>query len=57
MDAAQVPIVRGYHGDNQDPNYLLEESRKIGFPVMLKASLGGGGKGMRIVMEEKQFFE
>lgn len=57
MDAAKVPIVRGYHGDNQDPNHLLQEARKIGFPVMLKASLGGGGKGMRIVMEEKHFFE
>ena len=36
---------------------MLEESRKIGFPVMLKASLGGGGKGMRIVKTEKEFFE
>jgi 3-methylcrotonyl-CoA carboxylase alpha subunit len=57
MDKANVPIVKGYHGDEQDPHHLLEESRKIGFPVMLKASLGGGGKGMRIVMEEKYFFE
>ncbi len=52
MDNAKVPIVKGYHGDNQDPNFLLEEARKIGFPVMLKASLGGGGKGMKIVEEE-----
>ena len=57
MENANVPIVKGYHGDEQDPEHLLEESRKIGFPVMLKASLGGGGKGMRIVMEEKYFFE
>lgn len=57
MDNAKVPIVKGYHGDNQDPNFLLEEARKIGFPVMLKASLGGGGKGMRIVMEEREFFD
>ena len=57
MENANVPIVRGYHGDNQDPDFLLLEAKKIGFPVMLKASLGGGGKGMRIVMEEKEFFD
>jgi len=57
MDAAKVPIVKGYHGDEQAPEFLLEESRKIGFPVMLKASLGGGGKGMRIVMNESEFFD
>jgi 3-methylcrotonyl-CoA carboxylase alpha subunit len=49
MGNAKVPIVPGYHGDKQDPNFLLEESKKIGFPVIIKASLGGGGKGMRIV--------
>lgn len=57
MDNAKVPIVGGYHGDNQDPNFLLAESHKIGFPVMLKAALGGGGKGMRIVMKESEFFD
>jgi len=57
MDAAKVPIVKGYHGDNQDPQFLLKEAHKIGFPVMLKASLGGGGKGMRIVMNESEFFD
>ena len=57
MDAAKVPIVKGYHGDNQDPNFLLQEAKKIGFPVMLKASLGGGGKGMRIVWKESEFFD
>ena len=57
MDNANVPIVKGYHGDNQDPNFLLAEAKKIGFPVMLKASLGGGGKGMRIVMQESEFFD
>lgn len=57
MDAANVPIVKGYHGDNQDPEFLLQEAHKIGFPVMLKASLGGGGKGMRIVMNESEFFD
>lgn len=57
MGNAKVPIVPGYHGDNQDPNFLLAESKKIGFPVIIKASLGGGGKGMRIVENEKQFFD
>ena len=57
MEKANVPVVKGYHGDNQDPKFLLEEARKIGFPVMLKASLGGGGKGMRIVMKESEFFD
>lgn len=53
MGNAKVPIVPGYHGDNQDPHFLLAESKKIGFPVIIKASLGGGGKGMRIVENEK----
>lgn len=55
MENANVPIVRGYHGDEQDEKFLLNEAHKIGFPVMLKASLGGGGKGMRICRSEKDF--
>lgn len=55
MEAAGVPLVPGYHGESKDPQVLLEEARKIGFPVMLKASLGGGGKGMRIVKLESEF--
>lgn len=57
MGAANVPIVPGYHGDKQDPEFLLGEAKKIGFPVIIKASLGGGGKGMRIVRSEKEFRE
>ena len=57
MGNAKVPIVPGYHGDNQDPQFLLSESKKIGFPVIIKASLGGGGKGMRIVKNEKEFHD
>ncbi|KAF8346852.1 3-methylcrotonyl-CoA carboxylase [Amanita rubescens] len=49
MSAAGVPCVPGYHGENQDPTFLYEESKKIGFPVLIKAIHGGGGKGMRIV--------
>lgn len=57
MEAAGVPILKGYHGVQNDPNLLLEQSRRIGFPVMLKASLGGGGKGMRIVYNEAEFMD
>ena len=57
MTSNGVPVVSGYHGDNQDPKYLLEEARKIGFPVMLKAVLGGGGKGMREVYREEDFMD
>merc|ERR1712061_320911 len=57
MEAAGVPILKGYHGDDQAPENLLAQSREIGFPVMLKASLGGGGKGMRIVRNEAEFMD
>lgn len=57
MEQAGVPILQGYHGDEQAPEFLLQKSREIGFPVMLKASLGGGGKGMRIVHNEDEFME
>ena len=57
MEKAAVPILPGYHGDNQDPAHLLAESKKIGFPVMIKAAMGGGGKGMRICHKEAEFFQ
>jgi 3-methylcrotonyl-CoA carboxylase alpha subunit len=57
MEEAGVPLVPGYHGDNQDPALLLEESHKIGFPVLLKAVAGGGGKGMRQVHDAAKFDE
>ena len=44
-----VPLVPGYHGADQDPARLLAEAERIGFPVLIKASAGGGGRGMRIV--------
>jgi 3-methylcrotonyl-CoA carboxylase alpha subunit len=47
--AAGVPLVPGYHGDDQDPALLKREAARIGYPVLIKASAGGGGKGMRIV--------
>jgi len=49
MGAAGVPLVPGYHGDNQDPDFLAQEADKIGYPVLIKASAGGGGRGMRRV--------
>src|SRR5690606_24571671 len=55
MEKAGVPVVPGYHGDNQDEAFLAEQARAIGFPLMIKAAAGGGGKGMRIVREQKEF--
>ncbi|MGF1908659.1 acetyl/propionyl/methylcrotonyl-CoA carboxylase subunit alpha [Vibrio kasasachensis] len=49
MATAKVPLVPGYHGDNNSVEHLLKEADKIGYPVMLKATQGGGGKGMRVV--------
>lgn len=55
MTDANVPVVPGYHQKNQDPQYLLQEAIKIGFPVLIKAVSGGGGKGMRIVTSKDDF--
>jgi 3-methylcrotonyl-CoA carboxylase alpha subunit len=55
MEKAGVPVVPGYHGRDQKPVKLLAEAEKIGWPVLLKASAGGGGKGMRIVCGKKDF--
>ncbi|KAI0312831.1 carbamoyl-phosphate synthase L chain, ATP binding domain-containing protein [Amylostereum chailletii] len=55
MSAAGVPCVPGYHGSNQDPSLLLAEAEKIGFPVLIKAVHGGGGKGMRTVLSADAF--
>jgi 3-methylcrotonyl-CoA carboxylase alpha subunit len=49
MQEADVPLTPGYHGDDQDPALLAREARRVGFPVLVKASAGGGGKGMRRV--------
>ena len=55
MEKAGVPLVPGYHGENQDPAFLQKQADKIGYPVLIKASAGGGGKGMRIVLASKDF--
>jgi 3-methylcrotonyl-CoA carboxylase alpha subunit len=55
MEGANVPLVPGYHGDDQDPELLQSEANRIGYPVLLKASAGGGGKGMRVVERSEDF--
>jgi 3-methylcrotonyl-CoA carboxylase alpha subunit len=55
MEKAEVPLVPGYHGDDQSPALLAREAERIGFPVLIKASAGGGGKGMRVVDEAARF--
>ncbi len=55
MEKARVPLVPGYHGDDQSPALLAKEAERIGFPVLIKASAGGGGKGMRVVEEAAKF--
>jgi 3-methylcrotonyl-CoA carboxylase alpha subunit len=49
MEKAGVPLVPGYHGESQDEAILAQAADKIGFPVLVKASAGGGGRGMRVV--------
>ena len=55
MAKARVPLVPGYHGAKQDAAFLAGEAEKIGYPVLIKASAGGGGKGMRVVQDGKSF--
>ncbi|KAI2472235.1 carbamoyl-phosphate synthase L chain, ATP binding domain-containing protein [Annulohypoxylon bovei var. microspora] len=57
MTQAGVPCVPGYHGSDQGEAELLEHAKRIQFPVLLKSVRGGGGKGMRIVMEEGEFLQ
>jgi 3-methylcrotonyl-CoA carboxylase alpha subunit len=57
MGRAGVPLIPGYHGDDQQDEQLAEESRRVGYPQLIKASAGGGGKGMRLVQQESEFDE
>jgi 3-methylcrotonyl-CoA carboxylase alpha subunit len=57
MEKAGVPLVPGYHGDDQNPAILKESANAMGYPVLLKAVAGGGGKGMRQVWSEGEFDE
>lgn len=55
MAEAGVPVCPGYHGSEQDDDRLRAEANKVGFPVMIKAVMGGGGKGMRLVHTVQEF--
>ena len=57
MEKAGIPVIPGYHGLKQDNKSLIEEGKKIGFPLLVKAAAGGGGKGMRIVHSEDRLNE
>ncbi|MDE2584123.1 MAG: acetyl/propionyl/methylcrotonyl-CoA carboxylase subunit alpha, partial [Betaproteobacteria bacterium] len=55
MEKAAVPLTPGYHGDNQEPAFLKAQADAIGYPVLIKAAAGGGGKGMRLVERGDDF--
>jgi 3-methylcrotonyl-CoA carboxylase alpha subunit len=55
METAGVPLVPGYHGEDQSPDLLAAEAARVGYPVLIKASAGGGGKGMRVVERPEDF--
>ncbi|WP_419911202.1 acetyl/propionyl/methylcrotonyl-CoA carboxylase subunit alpha [Hoeflea sp.] len=57
MEKADVPVVPGYHGEAQELVVLASKANEIGFPVLIKARAGGGGKGMRLVEDPKDFGE
>lgn len=57
LDSTNVPLTPGYHGDDQSDDCLKTEAQKIGYPVLLKAAAGGGGKGMRAVYKESEFID
>jgi 3-methylcrotonyl-CoA carboxylase alpha subunit len=55
MQRSGVPLLPGYHGENQDPEFLAAQARSVGFPVVIKAVSGGGGRGMRVVAAAADF--
>lgn len=57
LEKINIPLTPGYHGDDQSDETLVKETKKIGYPVLIKASAGGGGKGMRIVHQDSELLE
>ncbi len=57
MEKAGVPLTPGYHGDDQEPAFLKQQADQIGYPVLIKAVAGGGGKGMRAVCRTEEFLD
>lgn len=57
LQKTKVPLTPGYHGQEQSDEYLLKQACLLGFPVLLKAAAGGGGKGMRAIYHEKEFIQ
>jgi 3-methylcrotonyl-CoA carboxylase alpha subunit len=55
LESADIPLTPGYHGDSQDPTLLQSEADRIGYPLLIKASAGGGGKGIRLVTTAADF--
>jgi 3-methylcrotonyl-CoA carboxylase alpha subunit len=55
MEKAGIPLVPGYHGEDQSPDLLQREAERIGYPVLIKASAGGGGKGMKVAAQTSEF--
>ena len=54
-EAAGVPVVPGYHGDRQEADFLAGEAARVGYPLLIKAIAGGGGRGMRLVRDAGEF--
>jgi 3-methylcrotonyl-CoA carboxylase alpha subunit len=57
LEKIKIPLTPGYHGDDQSDENLMKEAKRIGYPVLIKASAGGGGKGMRIVHQDSELLE
>jgi 3-methylcrotonyl-CoA carboxylase alpha subunit len=55
MLAAGVPVVPGYHGEDQGEERLQQEAARVGYPLLVKAVMGGGGKGMKLAEKPEQF--